>query len=255
VPLAVRHRLGTAALRDAALAGLAYAVHFGTWVASLGLTSVAASVTLVTTTPLVLAVVALATGRDLPTRRTWLALGVGAGGVTVLGGADLGARDALVGDALAVAGAVAMAAYLWLARRAIAREPRMHPLAFQGVATGVGAAALWGAVLVSGGPPAMPAPAALGYLALAALLPQLVGHGLLTWALRHTSPTVVGIATLGEPVGSTLLGWLWLGEVPGAATLAGCAIVLAAVALALSRRAGRGRARPPGDPSPPAPPG
>ena len=41
---------------------------------------------------------------------------------------------------------------------------------------------------------------ALGYLALAAIFPQLIGHTLLTWSLRYTTPTVVGITTLG-PLG------------------------------------------------------
>lgn len=234
-----RGTLDGPAVRDAALAGLAYAVHFGAWVWSLGLTTIAASVTLVTSTPLVLAVVGLATGRDAPTGRLWIALALGAVGVAVLGGGDLLVPGALAGDALAALGAVAMAAYLWVARRASARSPRLSTLGFQAVATATGAAALWLAALLTGVPLAVPGARPLAALAGAALLPQLVGHGLLTWALRHTTPTVVGISTLGEPVGSTALGWLWLDEIPAPTTLLGCAVTLAGVTVALTRRRGR----------------
>ena len=61
-----------------------------------------------------------------------------------------------------------------------------------------------------------------------------MGHGLLTWSLRHTTPTVVALAILGEPVGSTLLAWAWLGEAAPAVVLVGCGVVLAALVLALS---------------------
>jgi drug/metabolite transporter (DMT)-like permease len=78
-------------------------------------------------------------------------------------------------------------------------------------------------------------PHALLFIALSALIPHLIGHTLLTWALRHTRPTVVGIATIGEPVGATLLAWVWLDELPAAQALAGCSVVVAAVALSLWR--------------------
>ena len=64
----------------AVVAGLLYAVHFSAWIWSLDLTSVAASVTLVTATPLLLAVVGVVTGRDRPEGRLWVALALGAAG-------------------------------------------------------------------------------------------------------------------------------------------------------------------------------
>lgn len=249
--IALARRRNAAVFRYGALAGLAYAVHFGAWVASLTLTSVTASVTLVTTTPLVLALASLGTGRDRPTRRVWGALGLGAAGVAVLGGADVETEGALLGDALALLGAMAMALYLYVAREATLRVPGMSVMGFQGVATGAGAVLLLGSAAASGAPPLPPSGEALAFLVLAALLPQLVGHGLLTWCLRATSPTVVGIATLGEPVGASLLAWWWLDERPTGATLLGASLVVAGVALALT--AGRGKLPPerPGRRAPP----
>lgn len=232
-------RLDRAHLRAGALAGLCYAVHFGAWVWSLGLTSVAASVTLVTATPLLLGVLSLLTGRDRPSRRLWGAIGVAVVGVAVIGAADAGGGGhALLGDALALLGAAAMAGYLFVAR---GLGPRLDVMALAGMATAGGAVVLLGTAWAAGIPIEPASAEAAVYLVLAALFPQLVGHGLLTWTLRHTTPTVVGVATVGEPVGSTLLGWLWLGEGVAPMVAVGCSITLSAVIIGVT---GRGRSAP-----------
>lgn len=225
-----RGRLPRPVLISALVAGLAYAAHFGTWVTSLTLTSVAASVTLVTATPLLLALVALATGRDRPDRRHYLSIALAIAGLTFIGGADLANSDALLGDGLAFLGAAAMAAYMLLVRR---HGSALDVWAFSGVATFVGGVTLLMTAALSGVPIEVPTTDAGIYIVLAALVPQLIGHTCLTWALRHTRPTVVGIATVGEPVGSTILAMIWLGEQAGGWVLAGCAIVLLAVAISL----------------------
>jgi len=236
-PLALRARrlgrLDDRALRFGLLAGVFYALHFGSWVTSLALTSVAASVTLVTATPLLLALVAAFTRTDRATSRQWLAIALALVGLSFIGGADLATEGALVGDGLAFAGAAAMAGYLLVVRRLGAD---VDAWAFTGVACAVGGALLMLTAVVLGMPLWPPTTEAGVYVVLAALLPQLVGHGALTWSLRHVSPTTVGMATVGEPVGSTLLAYLWLREDPSWVTLVGCAITLAAVLFSFSRR-------------------
>jgi drug/metabolite transporter (DMT)-like permease len=220
--------------RAAVLGGLLYAAHFGSWVASLELTTIAASVTLVTATPLLLAGHGLITGQDRPSPRLWMALGLAVVGVTTIGGTDLGrGGDALLGDGLALLGCAAMAAYLIVVRRL---GPELDVLAFAGVATGVGAAALLTSSVLLGQHPWPESQAAVGWLLLSALVPQLIGHNLLTWSLRHAKPTIVGMATVGEPVGASLLGYLVLGEAVGPAAAVGCAITIGAVVLALRSR-------------------
>lgn len=219
----------------ATLGGLMYALHFGTWVTSLGLTSVAASVTLVTATPLLLGLLGVLTGRDRPHRGLWVALATAFVGVLLIGGADVSfGADALLGDALALGGAAAMAGYLLLAR---GLGPALNVTAFMGIAVLVSAMCMFLASLAAGIPFRASSDEALMYLALAALIPQLIGHSLLTWSLHHTTPTRVGMATVGEPVVSTLLGWLWLHESVSPLTGAGCLVTLSAVVLALRSRA------------------
>lgn len=224
-----RGELSARALRTAALGGVLYAVHFGAWVASLERTSVAASVTIVTATPLLLAVVAFARGRDRPSRRTTLATLVAAGGAGLIGLGDAteSGWGALGGDLLALLGALAMAVYLLIVRD-LGKVPA---LAFSGIAALVGAAVLGVAVLVVW-PFAAPTPPdadAAFFIALAALVPQVIGHGALTWALERATPTEVGLATAIEPVLSTTLAWLVFAERPGSLVVAGALLTLGAV--------------------------
>lgn len=223
-------RLTPRLVRHAVVAGLFYGLHFGSWVASLELTTIAASVTLVTATPLLLALHGLLTGKDRPTRRLWIALGLAAVGVTTIGGTDLGRGvDALLGDGLALLGCLAMAGYLLVGRRL---GGELDVLGFSGIAVAVGALSL-GVAAVGTGVDLSVSREALGWLAASALVPQLIGHNLLTWTLQHARPTVVGMATVGEPVGASLLGLWVLGEAVSGVTLLGCGVTVAAVGVAL----------------------
>lgn len=232
------------ALRAGAIGGLLYAAHFGTWVASLELTTVAASVTLVTATPLLLAVIAALRGRDRPTRRTWLAIAGATAGAALIGGADaleVGPR-ALAGDGLAMAGALAMAFYLLLVRDLGTAGAAPPALAFSGLAALSGAAWLGLAVLVRWpfAPVAMPSSSALFFIALAALVPQLVGHTALTWALRRATPTEVGLATAVEPALSTVLAWLVFAERPSLVVGLGALVTLGSVVAGVGTNVGGG---------------
>lgn len=222
--------------RVAALCGLCYAVHFGAWVWSLGLTSVITSATLVTTTPLMLGVIGIISGRDRPTRRLIISGAIAALGVAGFAlEATHNPRDSLIGDALALLGAVAMVPYLLMTRR-LASRLSLAP--FSCIATGVGAVVLWlGAALsLPSSDLSLPIGQPLWALVGAALIPQLIGHSSLTLSLRHLTPTEVGIATLLEPLGAALLAWWWMSESPSALTASASAITLIGVGVALLRR-------------------
>ena len=224
-------RLGPSVLRAGALGGLCYAIHFSAWIASLERTSIAASVTLVASTPILLALLSLITGKDQPSRRLWIAIGVAAAGVAILGAAGAGEGEAqLLGDALAVLGCAAIAAFLLLVRK---MGPELDPVAFSGLACGSGAILLLGTAWLFGIPIEVSSTEALGYLALAALVPQLIGHLILIWALRYTTPTVVALGVTCEPVISTLLGVLLLSQQPSTLAALGCSLTVFGVILAI----------------------
>ena len=67
-----------------------------------------------------------------------------------------------------------------------------------------------------------------------ALGPQLLGHTSYNWSLKHVSPTFIAVVTLGEPVGSALLAWIFFGE--SFALMQGVGFVLLLVGIYLAAR-------------------
>lgn len=223
------------------VAGVALAVHFSTWLASLELTSVAASVTLVTTAPLMIAIGAAVFGRR-PPMLTWVAIVIAIIGVAVItlggqasetataGGADPGPSDPAIGNLLALIGAVAMAIYLVAGDRV---RTTVSTAAYAARAYGVAAIGLAGYAAVTD-------LALFGYdrttwLAIVAMVigPQLAGHTMLNLLLERLGSVTVSTLLLAEPVGAGLLVWLLFGEVPPLAAWVGGPLVLGAVALQL----------------------
>jgi drug/metabolite transporter (DMT)-like permease len=217
-----------------AASGVALALHFATWIASLAHTTVAASVLLVNTAPLFAILLSRLFLGERPSRTVQVATPVAFGGATLIAMGDGGSGTAsLLGNALAVAGAVTLAAY-----QVIGRGLR-HALPLQAYVLGVwGAAALVLAALAhADGVPLVGYPARTWILFTAlAVVPTLGGHGLVNKSLRALPAPTVGLFLLGEPVVASLLAWLLFRETPGQATLAGGAIVLGALALVLARR-------------------
>ena len=71
------------------------------------------------------------------------------------------------------------------------------------------------------------------WIAMAALLPQAVGHTALNWSLGHLSATNVSLAVRAEPIIATLLAIPVLGEVPAWTVIPGGLLILTGVYLAI----------------------
>jgi drug/metabolite transporter (DMT)-like permease len=224
-------RLSRSDLVVAVVTGGALAIHFFAWFASVERTSVAASVTLVQTQPLFVAVGAFLVLGEPVDRRTVAGIVVGVAGAAVMSLGRPGATvpiqgEALLGNALAVVGAVMMAGYVLVGRRLRQRIP-VFPYVTVVYAA---AAVVLGGVVVASGHPFVGYPPSEYVLFLGmAVGPGLLGHTVVNWALEHVESSVVSVTLLGEPVGSTLLAVFLLGEVPGTVTLAGGAVVLAGI--------------------------
>jgi drug/metabolite transporter (DMT)-like permease len=80
-------------------------------------------------------------------------------------------------------------------------------------------------------------------LILLALGSQIIGQGLMIYALRLLSPLVVGLALLVQPMVATAIGWIVYGETLALPDLAGVAMVAAALVL-VRRGSARAVARP-----------
>jgi drug/metabolite transporter (DMT)-like permease len=215
-----------------ALGGLFLAAHFVLWISSLSLTSVSSSVVLVTTNPLF---VGLFSFLFLKERQGgWLVAGIllsvaGGGIIGLADGSGGGGPSPLLGDLLALSGAVMASGYLLVGGRL-----RRH-LATDGYAALVysfAALFLVVAVLVSGQPLGGYRPASYVFMTLLGLVSQVVGHTAFNWALHRLKTGMVAVTILGEAVGATLLAWLLLSERPGGWQAAGMVLLLAGIAVA-----------------------
>ncbi|MFB6311497.1 MAG: DMT family transporter [Salinirussus sp.] len=219
-------------------AGVALAVHFAAWFESLSWTSVAASVTLVQAQPIFVAIGAWALLDERVTRRMTAGILVAVAGAVIL---SLGSADTtavavwpLWGNALALTGAAAAAAYILVGR---SLRQRLPVLPYVTVVYGAAAGGLLVVVLLAGFPlGGYPVREWLLFLGMA-IGPGVLGHTVINWLLEHLESTVIGVALVGEPLGSTVLAALLLGEWPGITTLIGGAIVISGIVLTARSRA------------------
>jgi len=210
--------------------GVSLGVHFATWIASLSYTSVAASVLLVNTAPLFTLFFSWWFLGERASKAVLIAMAVALTGAALIAAGDWGDGGAasLKGDALAVAGAVTMSLYHVIGRGL--RDALPLPAYVLGVwstaAATLAVLAATARVPVFGYPPRIFAL----FLALA-VVPTVIGHGLVNRSLRHIPAPTVGLFLLGEPIAASILAYAVFGENPGALTIAGGVLVLAALAL------------------------
>ena len=210
--------------------GVFLGLHFATWIASLGYTSVASSVVLVSMGPVFVGLGSWLLLRERP--RAFVVVGIilAATGSIVISWGDLGqGRIQLVGDLLALAGAVFVAGYLMIGYRVRARRSLTTYIALVYTVAMVTVVII---VLITRQPMFGYSLNAYGWVLALALGPQIVGHSTLNWALRYLSATFVAIVTLAEPVGSGILAYILLGEAITWPTAIGGTMVLAGIYIA-----------------------
>jgi drug/metabolite transporter (DMT)-like permease len=230
------------------LSGLFLALHFTAWITSLETTSVASSVVLVTTTPLWVAVFSGLILNEKVQTRVWVGLsvalvgtvavtisdscGIGIHGLNCAAGANLLASKALWGDALALFGAWMAAGYML-----VGRSVRPHVSLTTYIFLVYTFAALFLLALTAGAGKSLLgySPASYGWMIALAVIPQLIGHSSFNYALGKLPAAYVSVALLGEPVGSTILAYFFLAEVPSPIKLAGAAVILAGIWISLEK--------------------
>jgi drug/metabolite transporter (DMT)-like permease len=245
-----RHRIELLALTRrerilTVLSGLFLAIHFATWITSLAYTTVASSVILVSTSPLWVALLSPLTIKESISRSVLIGVFLALAGGVVVGIsdaciwtneqlacppiADLMRGQAFLGNILALMGAWAGAGYLLIGRRL---RVKMTLVSYIFLVYGVAAVILVATMFLAGYLPwGFPAPVYL-WLLLLALIPQLLGHSSLNWALRYLSAAYVSITLLSEPVGSTILAYILLDEKPTSLMIFGAILILTGIYIA-----------------------
>jgi drug/metabolite transporter (DMT)-like permease len=221
-------RLRAVPRRDLALAlglgAIGYSAQAGSYFAALDRLDASLLSLLVYTFPAIVAVTAVAIGRERASRRTAVALTLASAGlVLVLAGAAAGALDPL-GTALGLTAALIYSAYI-LSSEGVAE--RIGPVALSTlVCTGAAATLTFGGLV--GGQLDLGGVSATGYgwLASLAVVSTVGAVGLFFAGLQRVGPTRASILSTLEPVVTVGLAFAVFGESLGGAQLAGAALVL-----------------------------
>lgn len=208
------------------LYGLIAAAHFGSYIASLTLTTIAHALSITYTAPIWATLFARILLNESFPRRKWPGVALTVIGVGILTGFEpTMSRRMFIGDLLALGGAICLGLYSVAGRSQRERVPL-----FTYAATVYGVAALW--LLLPGWwayrPGSFTCTAGLAILG-AAIFPLGIGHTLYNAALRRLHPTIVNVIATQEVTGGVLLGILLLGEIPSCGAVAGSIVALAGV--------------------------
>lgn len=230
-PFARPRPLGTPERKRVALAGLLLAAHFAAWISSLSFTSVSSSVALVATQPVWAALLS----RERIDRRVWAGIALALVGVLAITGVDvtISAR-AVLGDALALAGAVLAAGYVLVGAEVRRTVPNAT---YTAACYGVAAAALLVPALLGDDGLLFDDAATWGWVLAVTVGPQLLGHTLINAVLQRLGAVLVSVSILFEILGASLLAWWWFSETPPAATYPAAVLLVAGVILVM--RGGR----------------
>jgi len=212
-----------------ALYGLVLALHFLLYIASLQLTSIAHSLSLVYTAPIFTTAFSVWYLKEPISPRSYWGIALAVVGVSVLAGWEpaISART-LLGDLLALGSAICFGGYSVIGRRVRDRY-ELAKYAFYVYSSG----ALWLlplALLVPGEPAGVQP--LLAVVALG-MFPLAIGHTLYNASLRRMHAARVNLIATQEVTGGILLGYLVLAESPTPQSLLGALLTMAGVAFVL----------------------
>ena len=209
-----------------ALAGFFFAADLAAWHAGIHMTKLGNATLFGNTSSLIFAVWGLWLARKRPSPIQAAALTLAAVGAALLMGssAELSARN-VRGDALALLAGLLYTGYLIAVQR-VRRSVAPLPMLF--IASAFGAAML---LPVSIGLGEQLFPSNWTFVVILALSSQVLGQGLLVYALGSLSPLVVGLTLLTQPAISALAGWFAYGETLRPLDWVGAGAIAAALVL------------------------
>lgn len=190
-----------------AVGGFFFAADLAAWHAGIHLTKLGNATLFGNASSFIFAIWGLWLAKRSPSSLQVLALALAAVGAAMLMGssAELSARN-LTGDLLCLFAGLLYAGYLIVVQRA---RGALQPLPLLFIASAFAALLL------------LPLSVALGeqviprdwtWVLLLAIGSQVIGQGLLVYAIGSLSPLVVGLTLLTQPALSALIGWLAYGE-------------------------------------------
>lgn len=234
-PNVVKTKSPKKAIGYAIAAGIALAIHFGLWISSLSFVSVAVSTSLVTTSPIWVALIGWLWQKKTLSTQTIIGVALAIAGsfmVTWSKPVESAVNAApVLGTILALGGAIAASFYV-----VFGQEAQQRGLPTQNYATiayTVAAIALFPLPILWGETYMGYDLAVYGYVLAMTIIAQLIGHTSFNWSLRWLPSVTVTLCILCEPILASILGFLILNETPSLSIILGGLVILSGVAIAV----------------------
>ena len=221
-------KMSTSAILQIFGVGIVLAAHFAFWISSLYRTSVASSVILVTSHPIMVAPISHYVFREKLNGMQVMGIMLSLLGVIILVSGNYGLNDAtLEGNILALLGGIMAGIYILSGRR-IRKSIDVIPYAF--LVYSVAAIALFFIALFLKSP-LMTSQRDYGIVMLMALVSGIFGHTLYNWVLKYVPAYLVSVSFLGEPIASSFLAFIipWINQVPSLYTIFGGCLTMAGI--------------------------
>lgn len=208
-------------------AGVFFALDLAAWHLGIAQTRLGNATLFGNSGSLILMVWGIVVMRRTPHRGDWLALAAASVGAAILFGRSLEISTAtLVGDLLCLLAGLFYVGYILLLQNERAHLGSWSLLAWSST---LGAPLLLGMALWLGEPIV---PHRWWPVLVLVLGSQIVGQGLLVYALRHIPPLLIGLVLLTQPSVSVVAGWFAFGETLTAWDGVGMALVAGPLVLA-----------------------
>lgn len=214
--------------------GIALGFHFATWITSLKYTSISNSVIIVATQPFFVALCEVWLFKEKISRSAIIGMALAFGGMIVISLSDFQLEgDALLGDGLALIGAICAGIYLLIGRSLRQKLDNKHYIL---PVYAVAAVTLLIIGLFNQSPLSGFSNNTWLCFLLLALIPNVIGHSLYNYLLKFMRAHLVGVTILGEPVGATILAAVIFSEYPEVSTYIGGLLILSGIFLALFKK-------------------
>ncbi len=216
------------------VAGIMLGLHFYLFFEAIQRTTVASATVFVSITPIFLAILGYVFLKERLSPRVLAAIGVAvAGGLMIAygdAGEDSQAVDPVWGNVFALGACLFVSIYLIIGRmtrQKLSWLAYVYPMYVSSACTVVFLAIVTGTPLFGFSPKI--------YLLCAAMAigPHILGHGSFNYAVKYFTATFLGLLSLTEPIGATVLAFVLFEEMPGTLSLIGMAFTLVGVCIAL----------------------
>ena len=215
------------------ISGFFLTCHFASWIASLSLTSVAASTILVSCSPIFVTLFEMWFHKKRPSIGFLTSLSLALFGTLLIASGNWQQPNHLIGNLLALFGGFCMAGYLLIGAEVQTNTPFWIYIFHVNCASAFFLGSMILATQTSFS--AVDSSDLMLILAMTVFC-SLLGHTVYNWLLRYYGATSISLATLCEPLFASILAYVLLSELPTMPTLLGGSIVLFAASRVITQK-------------------